>query len=125
MIILFPELVAEYKKIGYDQTKLQDEIYRRVSVPYEELTSEEIKAVENGMKIGVITPERHDVFTAALNPGKRIPLLLMPENIHLFVVGGAPGCAFSFDYHRVPPYSYTAIMTRPITSATLTKAGAQ
>ena len=124
MIILFPELVAEYKKIGYDQTKLQDEIYRRVSVPYEELTSEEIEAVENGMKIGVITPERHDVFTAALNPGKRIPLLLMPENIHLFVVGGAPGCAFSFDYHRVPPYSYTAIMTRPITGATLTKSGA-
>ena len=37
MIILFPELVAEYKKMGYDQAKLQDEIYRRVSVPYEEL----------------------------------------------------------------------------------------
>jgi hypothetical protein len=123
MIILFPELVSELKKMGYDQTRLQDEIYRRVSVPYEELTSKEIKAVENGMKIGVIPPELHDTFKSALNPGKNVPLLIMPEDIHLFVVGGAPGCAFSFDYHRIPPYSYTAIMTRPVTGAALTKAG--
>jgi hypothetical protein len=124
MIILFPELVSEFKKMGYDQTGLQDEVYRRVSVPYEELTPEEVKAVQDGIKIGVVPPERHDVFQQALNPGQRVPLLITQQDINLFVVGGAPGCAFSFDYHRVPPYSYTAIMTRPITGAALTKAGA-
>ena len=123
-IILFPELVAEYKKMGYDQTGLQDEIYRRVSVPYEELTPEEISAIENAIKLGVIPPELQDKFKSALNPGQRLPLLMEPKDIHLFVAGGAPGCAFSFFYHRLPPYSYTAIMTKAITGATLTKAGA-
>jgi len=123
MVILFPELVAEYKKMGYDQQKLQDEIYSRVSAPYEDLTSEEIKAIEDGIKLGVIPLERQSVFQEALNPGKKVPLLMMPGNIHLFVAGGAPGCAFSFDYYRIPPYSHTAIMTRPVTGATLTKAG--
>jgi hypothetical protein len=124
MIILFPELVVEYKKMGYDQVGLQDEIYRRVSVPYEDLSPEEIAAIENGMKLGVVPPERQPVFQEAIKPGGKVPLLITPEDLYIFVAGGAPGCAFSFDYYRVPPYSYTAIMTRPVTGATLTKAGA-
>jgi len=123
MIILFPELVAEYKKMGYDQAKLQDEIYRRVAVPYEDLAPDEVNAIENGMKLGVVPPERQPVFREAIQPGKRVPLLMTPEDLHIFVAGGAPGCAFSFDYYRIPPYSHTAIMTRPVTGATLTKAG--
>ena len=108
--------------MGYDQAKLQDEIYRRVSVPYEDLTPEEVAAIKTGMELGVVPAERKAVFEAALQPGKKVPLLMMPENIHLFVAGGAPGCAFSFNYYRVPPYTETAIMTRQITGATLTKA---
>jgi len=124
MVILFPELVEEYRKKGYDQTRLQNEIYRHVSVLYEDLTTEEVQAIKTGMELGVVPAERKAVFEEALQPGRKVPLLMMPENIHLFVAGGAPGCAFSFDYYRVPPYSHTAIMTRPITGATLTKAGA-
>ncbi|MCJ7605058.1 MAG: hypothetical protein MUO19_03370, partial [Dehalococcoidales bacterium] len=37
MIMLFPSLAAEYKKMGFDQTALQNEIYNRAVVPYEEL----------------------------------------------------------------------------------------
>ena len=110
--------------MGYDQTKLQNEVYGRVSVPYEDLTSEEVKSIEKGIELGVVPPERRDIFKESLNPGKRVPLLIGPEDIHLFVAGGAPGCAFSFVYHRVPLYSYTALMTKAITGATLTKAGA-
>lgn len=123
MVILFPELVEEYKKKGYDQTQLQNEIYQRVSVLYEDLATEEVEAIKMGMELGVIPSERKHVFEDAMQPGMRVPLLMMPENIHLFVAGGAPGCAFSFDYYRIPPYTQTAIMTRPITGATLTKAG--
>ena len=123
MIILFPELVAEFKKMGYDQKSLQDEIYRRASVKYEDLSEAEIKSIQAGMEIGVIPAERNAVFQAALKPGAMVPVLISPENIHLFVAGGAPGCAFSFNYYRIPPYNYTAILTKPITGATLTKAG--
>jgi hypothetical protein len=123
MIILFPALATEYKKIGYEQKGLQDEIYRRVSVPFDELTQQEVRAIRRGMELGVVPDDRKPVFEAALNPGAMVPMLMSPENLHLFVAGGAPGCAFSLNYLRVPPYNKTAIMTKLITGATLTKAG--
>jgi hypothetical protein len=124
MIILFPELVSEYKKMGYDQESLQNEIYERTLVPYEELSPEDIKGIQTGMETGVVPPERKAVFEAALKPGGKVPVMVSPDNVNLFVAGGAPGCAFSFSYYRIPPYNYTALMTRKITGATLTRAGA-
>jgi len=123
MIVLFPELAAEYKKMGFDQKGLQEEIYKRVSVPYEELNQQEVKALQTAMELGVIPADRKPVFEAALKPGARVPTLMSPETLHIFVAGGAPGCAFSLDYYRVPPYNQISIMTRLITGATLTKAG--
>jgi hypothetical protein len=123
MIILFPELAAEYKKMGYDQQGLQDEIYRQVSVPYEELNQQEVKSIKAAIELGVIPAERKTVFENALKPGARVPMLISPEDLHLFVAGGVPGCAFSLNYYRVPPYNRTALMTKKITGARLTKAG--
>jgi hypothetical protein len=122
-IILFPELAAELKRMGFDQKKLQDEIYKRTSIPYEQLNPAERKAILTAMDLGVIPADRKAVFQAALNPGAKVPVLISPDDLHLFVAGGAPGCAFSLTYPRVPPYTQTAIMTRLITGATLTKAG--
>jgi hypothetical protein len=122
-IILFPELAAEFKRMGFDQKKLQEETYKRTSVPYEELNPAERKAILTAMDLGVIPAGRKAVFQAALKPGAKVPILISPDDLHLFVAGGAPGCAFSFNYPHVPPYSQTAIMTRLITKATLTKAG--
>jgi hypothetical protein len=123
MIILFPELVSELKKLGYDQVKLQEEIYRRTSVKYEDLRPEDIKGIQTGIETGVVPPERKEVFENALKPGGMVPVLVYPENVNLFVAGGAPGCAFSYSYTRIPPYNYMALMTRKITGATLTRAG--
>jgi hypothetical protein len=123
MIILFPELAAEYKKMGYDQKSLQDEIYERASIPYDELTPVERKSLKKAVELGVIPEERKSVFQAALNPGGKVPVIMSPENLHLFVAGGVPGCAFSFSYYRVAPYNWTALMTKRISGATLTKAG--
>jgi hypothetical protein len=50
-------------------------------------------------------------------------VMIEPNDLYFFVAGGAPGCAFSFDYLRIPPYNYTAVLTKKITGATLTKAG--
>jgi hypothetical protein len=124
MIVLFPELAAEYKKMGYDQKSLQDEIYKQVSVPFEELNQQEVKAIQTAIELGVVPADRKPVFEAALKPGVKVPMLMSPENLHLFVAGGVPGCAFSLTYYRVPPYNQNAIMTRLITGASLTKAGA-
>jgi hypothetical protein len=124
MVILFPELAAELKKIGFDQKSLQDEIYKRTSVPYDELNEAERKSLQAGMELGIIPADRQAVFRAALKPGGKVPALISPENLHFFVAGGAPGCAFSFSYYRIPPYNRTALLTKRITGAALTKAGA-
>jgi hypothetical protein len=122
-IILFPELAAELKKMGFDQTRLQDEIYRRTSVPYDELNEAEIIEIRTAMEIGVIPAERKALFEAVLKPGGMVPVLISPEDLNFFVAGGAPGCAFSWGYHRVAIYKKTAFLTKKITGATLTKAG--
>ncbi|UCC17150.1 MAG: hypothetical protein JSU58_00965 [Dehalococcoidales bacterium] len=125
LTVLFPELVSEFNKMGYDQQKLQEEIFNRASLYYEELREEEVTSITMAMELGIVPPERKELFEAALKPGGKVPVMMSPENVHLFVSGGAPGCAFSFNYYRLPPYNQTALMTRKITGATLTKAGSQ
>jgi hypothetical protein len=122
-IILFPELAAELKKMGFDQLRLQDEVYKRTSVPYEELTELEIKSIRRAIELGVVPAARRSVFEEALKPGGMVPVMIEPDDLYFFVAGGAPGCAFSFDYLRIPPYNYTAVLTKKIYGATLTKAG--
>jgi len=122
-ILLFPELAEDLKKMGFDQNSLQDEIYRRTSVRYEELSPADRRGIQTGMETGVVPPERKAVFQEALKPGGMVPVLITPENLHFFVAGGAPGCAFSFSYFRLPPYNRIAVLTRLVTGATLTKAG--
>jgi hypothetical protein len=123
MIVLFPELAAEYKKMGFDQAGLQDEIYKRATVKYEELSPADIKGIQGGIELDVVPADRKAVFEQALKPGGNVPVLISPECLHLFISGGAPGCAFSFAYYRIPPYNRTALLTKQVTWATLTKAG--
>ena len=89
--------------MGFDQKSLQDEIYRRTSVRYEELSPADRRGIQTGMETGVVPAERKAVFQEALKPGGMVPVLITPENLHFFVAGGAPGCAFSFSYFRLAP----------------------
>jgi len=68
MMILFPELVSELKKIGYDQVNLQEEIYRRTCVKYEDLRPEDIGGIRTEIENGVVPPVRKAVFEATLKP---------------------------------------------------------
>lgn len=123
MIILFPAVVKELARDFPTQQALQEEIYKRTSVPFEKLSSAEIAAVKAGIEGGVVPAELRSVFEESLKPGGKIPVLVSPEDVHIFVAGGAPGYAFGTTYFRVPLYSEYAIMTKPIHGATLTRAG--
>jgi hypothetical protein len=123
-VMLFPALAEELGKMGYDRPKLQDEIYNRASVPFEELNEADIEGIRGGMKSGVVPADRVPVFEAALKPGGKVPVLVTPESLHFFVAGGDPGAAFSLNYLRLPPYNRLGVMTKRITGATLTRAGA-
>ncbi len=123
-VMLFPALAAELDKLGYDRAKLQQAVYDRAVVPYEELTEQDVQGIRGGIRMGVVPADRAKVFEAALKPGGKVPVLVTPESLHFFVAGGDPGAAFSFNYLRLPPYNKLGVMTRKITGATLTKAGA-
>lgn len=123
-VMLFPALAAELKKMGYDRTKLQEEVYNRASVPFEELSEQDVEGIRGGIRSGVVPSDRNGVFEAALKPGGKVPVLVTPESLHFFVAGGDPGAAFSLNYLRLPPYNKLGIMTKKITGATMTKAGA-
>jgi hypothetical protein len=127
IIILFPAVAAELKKLGYEtQNSLQKEIYKRTSVKFEELSLEEVKSIQKAMEPEykyVIPQERRKVFEEALKPGGMVPVQIAPEDIPIFVAGGAPGDAFGFSYMKLPPYKPTALITKRIIGATLTKSG--
>ena len=67
--------------------------------------------------------DRVALFEDSLKPGGKVPLLIRPEHCYVFVAGGIPGYSFGTSYFSTPPYGATAVMTRPVRDATLTKAG--
>ena len=127
IIVLFPAVAAELHKLGFkNQRAVQDEIYRRAAVRYEELSPADIKSIQTAMGPGyehVIPADRRRVFEDALRPGGMVPVQVSPGDIPIFVAGGAPGDAFGFNYMMLPPYKPTGMLTKLVTGATLTKAG--
>jgi hypothetical protein len=127
LIILFPAVTAEFVKLGIkNRANLQDEIYKRAVVRYEDLNPAEVQSIQTAMGPGyglAIPPERRPVFQDALRPGGMVPVQVSPRDITIFIAGSAPGDATGFDYLRLPPYKPTGILTKLIKGATLTKSG--
>ena len=127
LIILFPAITAELKKLGInDRLSLQDEIYKKAVVRYEDLSPAEVQSIQTALGPGyelAIPPERKHIFQNSLKSGGMVPVQISPRDINIFVAGNAPGDATGFDYLRLPPYKPTGILTKKISGATLTKNG--
>lgn len=114
MIVLFPAAAKELAQRLPSQKALAEEIYERTRIPFEDLTNEERDAVRAGIEGGVVPSNLRHLFEEALRPGGRVPVLVSPEDVHIFVAGGAPGFAFGASYYRLPPYNNVAIMTKAV-----------
>jgi len=123
MIVLFPAVARELAQRFSSQVALTEEIYERTRIPFEELSREEVEAIKAGIEGNVIPDDRKSVFEESLRPGGKVPVLVSPEDVHIFVAGGTPGFAFGASYYRLPPYNKTAILTKQIRGATLTQSG--
>ena len=122
-LVLHPEFAMEMDRLGFTRKKMQEYLYEKTRLPYEQLTPKEIQAFERRIKAGEIPEDRVAVFKEALKPGGKVPLLLRPEDCYIFVAGGIPGYTFGTSYFSVPPHGATAAATKRIRGATLTKAG--
>jgi hypothetical protein len=108
VIVLHPEMVTELHRKGFTRQSLRDHIINSTSIPYEDLSREEIKGIRDRIAdksdvffgSGLIPPDRIPVFEEALKPGGKVPVVLTPQDIHIAVAGGISGYSFGFAYLR-------------------------
>jgi hypothetical protein len=134
IITLYPEAATGLKNLGFTQESLAKYLYDRTSIPFEEFRPDELHgmverikgSIEGGMLFAdMIPPDRIAIFQDALKPGGKIPLLISPKDIHIFVAGagtGIPGSIVWFSYIKAV-YKWTSHQTKLIRGAALTKAG--
>ncbi len=128
IIVIHPELAIMLQGLGYNTKRsLRDYIYESTRIPYEELSEQEIRGLNDRIDTkppdmdifyahDAIPAERLPVIKESLKPGGRVPVV-NPEDIHIIVSGSIPGYSFGMWYFR------TAHKTKVIRGATLTKSG--
>jgi len=122
-LVLHPEFAMELARLGYTRRTLQQYLYDRASIRYEDLSEKEIASFKRRLAAKEIPEDRVAVFEGSLKPGGKVPMLLRPEDCVVFVAGGIPGYSFGTSYFSIPIYAPTAVMTKQIRGATLTKGG--
>jgi hypothetical protein len=126
IMVIHPELAIMLRRLGFKTKRsLRDHLYESAKVPYEKLSAEEIKGIEDrinnkpgGMFFAndAIPESQLPLFEEALKPGGRVPAVNSDE-IHIIVSGSIPGCSFGMSYLR------SAHKTKLIKGATLTPSG--
>jgi hypothetical protein len=124
--VIHPELAIMLKRHGFKtKQSLRDYIYEKTRVPYEDLTNDEIRGIQDRIdsKPGGLYyfknafPESFlPTIKESLKPGGKVPVI-NPDDIHIVVSGTVPGYSFGMSYTR------EAHQTKLIRGATLTKSG--
>jgi hypothetical protein len=115
IFVLSPDTAQELKKRGFSRQSLQDYIIDKTSVPYEELSKAEIEGLKKKLSerseawggTGNIPEDRIPVFWENLKPGGKIPIIVSPDNLNIFVSGDVSGYNFGAVYllggHSIKP----------------------
>ncbi len=133
IFMVSPEAAAELNKLGYSQEKLRSFIYSSTSVPYEELSPDEIEGIQKridqslanaGLLADRIPPDRIPFFQQNLKPGGHVPILITPDDLHFVVAGGVEAGVSITDWSYMrAPYAWGSHQTVKVKGATLTKSG--
>ena len=129
--MITPDAAADLAAHGYTQESLRKHIFDATSVPFEDLSQDEIAKIKKRLqmsrdKLGLITdwvpPDRMADWEAGLKPGGKVPLLSEPEDIR-FVVAGGGGISATGWYYWRSIYTWSSNNSARIHGATLTQAG--
>lgn len=110
IFVIHPELAWELNRLGYSRETLQKYLYEKTCIPYENLTPQEIKGLEeridasmvgDTLRYDSIPSDRMPIFQEALKLGGKVPVVISPRDIAIFVAGGFPGYTFVMSYFRV------------------------
>jgi hypothetical protein len=115
IFVLSPDTAQELGKRGFTRQSLQDYIIDKTSVPYEELSEAEIQGLKRRLSEKTeafggtdnIPEDRIPVFLENLKPGGKIPVIVSPEHLNIFVSGDVSGYNFGALYllgaHSIKP----------------------
>ena len=122
---------GSWRQWAIRKKSLRDYIYEATSVPYEQLSPEEIDKIqvridqslaEKGVFADRLPADRVPVWQKGLKPGGKVPVLVTPDDLHFTVVGAQGKSITGWSYYRAP-YTWFSHGTSRITGATLTRAG--
>jgi hypothetical protein len=99
IFILSPDTAQELKKRGFTRQSFHDYIIDKTSVPYEELSNAEIEGIKKRVLerseawggTNNIPEESIPVFSENLKPGGKIPIVVSPDNLNIFISGDVSG----------------------------------
>jgi hypothetical protein len=115
IFVLSPDTAQELKKRGFTRQSLQDYIIDKTSVPYEDLSEAEIQGLKRRLSekseafggTDNIPEDRIPLFWENLEPGGKIPVIVSPEHLNIFVSGDVSGYNFGALYllgaHSIRP----------------------
>ncbi|MBN2320470.1 MAG: hypothetical protein JXR49_15435 [Acidobacteria bacterium] len=115
IFVLSPDTAQALKKMGFTRQSLQDYIIDKTSVPYEELSEAEIEGLKRRLSEKTeafggtdnIPDDRIPVFWENLKPGGKIPVIVSPEHLNIFISGDVSGYNFGALYllgaHSIKP----------------------
>jgi hypothetical protein len=82
-VIMNPEVAQELNsRLGYTRDSLQQYIYDRSSVAFEDLHAAEIASVQRAIDSGYISADQVEAFKAGLKPGGKVPTMLRPSDAY-------------------------------------------
>jgi hypothetical protein len=115
IFVLSPDTAQELKKMGFTRQSLQDYIIDKTSVPYEELSEAEIEGLKRRLSEKAeafggtdnIPEDRIPLYWENLKPGGKVPVIVSPETLNIFVSGDVSGYDFGAIYllgaHSIKP----------------------
>lgn len=114
-LILNPEVAQELNdRLGYTREGLQKKLFEMASVPYEDLSKQNIAAIQAAIDVGYIPREHHEYVKRQLRPGGKAPMMSRPEDVHIIVAGGIPGYTMMLSYFLDGVYKPVAHITKKI-----------
>jgi hypothetical protein len=108
IFVLNPEMAIGLEKMGFTNKGLRDYLIDRTSVPYEDLSKQEIEGIKQRLShkseafFGTdnIPDDRIPVIREALRPGGKVPVVISPDDINIFVSGNVSSYTFGASYLR-------------------------
>ena len=109
VFVLNPGMVLALQKLGLtSRQSLRDYLIEKTSIPYEQLSEQEILGIKKRLSekseaffgSDNIPDDRIPVIREALRPGGKVPVVISPDDINIFVSGGVSEYTFGASYLR-------------------------